>query len=301
MTKRDGATADFDEVVSTLERQARLLLSRWAAIGNNHIRITGGGRIKDDELRERFTRLREAAEGLASRIADVLGDAPSVRDPINEAGTALTVKAFWKLSEPVVEAQLENAWTALLEAAANIEAILMRAAQPLGDFLQQLTPKELVALSESEAEEGRDPAPLRRLASIVELHDDVARAASEARELLSGRFHRLGGRGRPEQIRGRRLAARLLGAAEGLGLRPSRNRVPAKGKPGRSAADAILAALRRCADTEDPVAKAILQECPKEYLAVEKRLIPACVAGPKGDPLLIREYEDGKRRVAYWA
>ena len=301
MTKRDGATADFDGVVSILERQARILLSRWATIGNNHIRITGGGRIKDDELHERFTRLREAAEALATRISDVLEDSPSVKGPINEARVALTVKRFWSLPEPVVEALLENAWTAFLDAAANIEVILTHEAEPMGDFLQQLTPEELNTLSEAEAEEGRDPAPLRRLASMVGLHDDVARAASEARELLSGRFHRLGGRGRPKQIRGRRLAARLLGAAEGLGLRPSRNRVPAKDKPGRSAADAILAALRRCADTEDPVAKAILQECPKEYLAVEKRLIPACVAGPKGDPLLIREYEDGKRRVAYWA
>ena len=301
MTKRGDATADFDEVVSTLERQARLLLSRWAAIGNNHIRITGGGRIKDDELHERFTRLREAAEGLATRIGDLLGDSPSLKDPINEASAALTVKSFWSLPELVIEALLENAWTAFLDAAANIEVILTHEAEPLGDFLQQLTPKELIIFAWSEAKEGRDPAPLRRLARIVKLHDDVACAAAEAREILSGRFHRLGGRGRPEQIRGRRLAARLLGAAEGLGLRPSRNRVPTKDKLGRSAADAILVALRQCADTEDPVAKAILQECPKEYLAVEKRLIPACVAGPKGDPLLIREYEDGKRRVAYWA
>lgn len=292
--------AEFDRVVGILERRARIVLMRWAAIGNNHIRITRGGRMNDYELRDRSKRLQETAEGLASRLADVLGAAHTVAGPVNEARAGLTIVASSPLPQSVLEAELENIWTALLEAAANTDAILKREARPLDDFLTQLTPEELNILSEVENDEGRDPAPLLRLGSLVAYLNDIVSAATEARELLSGRFHQLSGKHRPKQIRGRRLAAQLLGAAEGLGLRPSRNREPANGQPGRSAADAMLTALERCAGIGDPVVKAILKECPKQYLAVEKRLIPATAEGPDGDPLLIREHEDGRRRVAHW-
>ena len=305
MTTRDGATPDFNLVVEILERRARFVLARWTRLGTHHVRITGGGRIGDDELRERFTRLRGAADALSGRLDALsagvprVGNAPSIPGLIDEARAALAFTTFSTLPEPVVEARLEDAWAALLEIAAQIEATLTRAAEPVGDGLRLLTPTELDALSEIEAEDGGDPAPLRRLARMAALLDDVGRAASESRAVLAGRFHRLGGRGRPELIRGRRLAAHLLGAAEGLKLRPSRNRLPTRDGPGRSAADAVLSALARCSDVEDPIERAILAECPRTFEAIEVRLIPACRPGD-GDPLLTREREDGRRWAVRW-
>lgn len=300
MTDDDRATVDFDQVVAVLERRARLVVARWAELGTNHLRITGGGRIADGELRDRFTRLRGSVEQLAIRIGRELAGTPSVATIFKQVCEALAFKTFSTLPEPQVEARLEDAWAALLDAMAKVDACLAREAAPLGECLPQLTPDEFDGLAEAEAEDGRDPDPLRRIARMAALRDDIALMASEARGILSGRFHRIGGRGAPEKIRGRRLAAHLLGAAEGLGLRPSRNREPTGGRPGRSAADAVLAALRQCSDVTDPMAKAILAECPKEYMAMEK-LLPACNEGSKGNALLIREHQDGKLRVAHWA
>lgn len=316
MTDSEGAAADFDQVVAILERRARLVLARWASLGTNHVRITGGGRIGDGELDERFTRLRRSVDALPDRLnalpagAPKAADAPSIAGLIDNARAALAFERPADHKKAVVEA-----WAVLLEAVEQIGAALTREAAPLGDCLPQLTPDEIDGLAEAEADEGRDPAPLRRIARMAALRDDIALMASEAREILSGRFHRIGGRGAPEKIRSRRLVAHLLGAAEGLGLKPSRNRVPARARPGRSAADAVLAALaalRQCKDSTnpvtDPVARAILAECPPTFEAIEVGIIPVSDADPDPkqkkrkprDPLLVYERRDGRERVLRW-
>ena len=101
-----------------------------------------------------------------------------------------------------------------------------------------------------------------RLAALLRLGDGLRTARSETRELWAGGFG--GPRGQPgryERLRGRELAAFLLGMAVGMGLAATRN----DRKSLRSACDAVSDLKSRLPRSPDPAAAALLAEVPDGY------------------------------------
>jgi len=277
MPRQQRPGALFERVVVVLEARARHILAREARLGSTSP-LTGTARINDDELLDRFKRLRSSIADLTEATRRFMIDQPVAVDfePIwpllAEAEVTLTHGLVGPLTDTNVPARLERLWAALDGILLQLDRALQAAAELTDPALIRLTPDEIEALGDFP---GVSPEFLKRIGRVIRLRDSAGRCLSETRALLVGRFHGYVGRGRPENIRGRQLAAHLLGMAEGMGLYPTRDH----DNHSQSGADAVIAALKCCEGITDPAARIVFGETPKTFHAIARRLLPQCQEG----------------------
>ncbi|MCC6000503.1 MAG: hypothetical protein JJU19_06500 [Pararhodobacter sp.] len=288
MKKSSSDAWPFEAVVGVLEARSRHLLNREGRIGSA-MPLTAKARIGDDELRERFMRLRRALTEFRRTILAANKDQPGILNLeelqrwTGEIEAGLNVGRFSDLPETDIEVRLHRLWAALDAILSEVDAA-GRAAGDLADpLLLQLSPDEIRALTAGLPDEALEqddtqtypPEAIKRIICLVHLRDIAGRCVSETRAILAGRFHYNAGRGSPQKLRGGRLAVELLGMAEGLGLKPTRDH----DSPRHSAADAVIAALKRCRNIDDQAARIVLAETPKTFDAFARRLWPKCREG----------------------
>lgn len=289
----------FMEIVCLIEKQARHCLVREANLGSA-TRLIDKGRIRDDELRERFERLVSYSELLKQNYGSFNKDYPLVVDVheitrrLVEIETSLSYDLFSRLTEKDIKVRLYRLWKAFdaiqqesVRAQQAAERQAMCSMQPETPFetsaLLSLTVTELQILAEIEPDERAevcdcklpDTETLILISRLMGLFGLAEHCVPEGRMILAGRFGATRRRGRPDKYRGGRLGAHLLGFAEGLGLKQSRDH---KSNP-YSGVDAVIMALKRCADVDDPVSRTVLEEVPKTFHAFARRLLPKCKDG----------------------
>lgn len=282
-----GYSAGFAAVVAILIWRLERLLAREARLGSG-LRLKAGGRIGDAELRARVQRLGVELEAIREAAAAATEpDADVAAQDVARARRELDLMESGALDGAHAELALSLCWEHLDAAHARIAGAFERAAVAIDPGLRLATLGEIEALADGANADGLDVTGLLRLAALCEVADDVQAALAEARALYVGRFARTGRRGRPEQERGRRLAAHLLGLAEALGLA----RFDSRG----SAVDAVIAALEHCDRAGNAAAHAILAEVPRSRDVIERRLLRDL---PR-DPILAAAYADGQRIAAH--
>lgn len=246
------------------------------------MRLINKARIGDDELRERIQRLKQEIsrlreDGIAFYNSEVDFIERHEFWPLLvklEAPLDIKLLALHKPRE--TQALLELTWETLDDVILYLAGALGKAGTLTDPVLTRLTPEELESFCEIYSEDPQvvdgvpaiGPEHAKAIASLLRLHDAATRCISETRAILAGRFDPPAGPGAPRQNRGKRLAAELLGIAEGLELDASRDHDNHR----ESGIDAVLAALRCCEDTTDPAARTILAEIPKTFDAFARQL-----------------------------
>ena len=261
-----GDAVPFEEVVHALEARARHLLNRESMVGRSR-HVTGRARLRDEELVGRLARLHGHVRDCA-KAAQVFSPGPTSSPEakalftmVDGAATSLAGKRFSRMADNSLEDLLTDVWSSLAEGLDLLGAMVADAAMRLdpGARLDLLTPEEVEATFE-------DTPEVMDLAAMLRLQDDLQHGITEARAILAGRFHGPETtRGRQEQRRGRWIAAHLLGIAEGMGLKASRNHTKREGAPRNSAADAVAMAIGRLQPKPlaDHVARAVRSELPR--------------------------------------
>lgn len=288
MTQSPDNAQQFDAIVEALEARARHLLNREGLIGST-MPLTAKARIGDDELRERFQRLREAFDDFRRTLLAAIKSQPGILDRdellrwMGEAEANLHLGKFSGPPETDVHERLRRLWAAFDALLSEVDAAGRAAGDLTDPLLLRLSPEEISALTAGSPDEAPEEGDLQsypteaieRIICLLQLCDMAGRCVSETRAILAGRFHYNPGRGRPQHLRGGRLVAELLGIAEGLGLDPTRDHV----SPHHSAADAVVAALKRCRDIDNQAARIVLAETPGTFGALARRLWPKCKEG----------------------
>lgn len=272
---------NFSRITEIIQKRARHLLARETRLGST-MRLINKARIADDELRERIQRLKQEISRLRQDCTEFLKnkfDFVELHEfwPLVvklEALLNYKMLAFQKPRE--TQALLEQAWETLDEIVSYLEEALGKVGTQTDPVFSRLTPEELEAYFDTSSDEPDvvdgvatiGPEHAKAIASLLRLHDSTMRCTSETRAILAGRFDPPNGRGAPRQNRGKRLAAELLGIAEGIGLKASRDHESHY----ESGIDAVLAALRDCEDITDPAARTILAEIPTTFDAFARQL-----------------------------
>ena len=278
----------FDEIVDALEVRARHLLGHQDRIGST-IPLTGKARIADDELRVRFTRLRSELETLRRALVDFVKHRPDFVNGENllpwmvSIETALQTRLFSELREDEVETRIRKVLTGLDAILSELHAAERLATELTEPALLQLTPEEISSYTDAASNDAPEemlsslypPEIIEWIIALVRVQDTARRCASETKAILAGRFQYSEGPGRPEKLRGGRLAAELLGFAMGLGLKATRG----SNSPPQSGADAVIAALNRCKDVNSEAARTILGETPPTFHTFAKYIFPKCREG----------------------
>lgn len=279
---RSVATKEpFEEVVAILEKRARHLLAREGHLGSG-TRFSSRSRIADDELLMRAQRLQQSFAELKLGIIAIrelhpgLFEKHEIWPQTIEIETALSYDRFFILADGDVEARLLRSHDGFKAIRSQLDSVLQKEAEEIDPTLARLTQEEIKILADTAnddlVEDGNfgiyPKDALDLIADLTGLIDLADACVSEARYVLTGRFDPLKGPGRPTSRRGDRLSAYLVGMAESMNLRLSRG----KKSPPHSAADAVAKALALCRDIEDPASRAILEEAPKTYDAIVRRL-----------------------------
>ena len=279
---------EFDEIVDALEVRARHLLGHQDRIGST-IPLTGKARIGDDELRVRFTRLRSELETLRRTLLDFVKHRPDFLNGENllpwmvSVETALQTRLFSELKEDEVETRLRKVITGLDAILSALHAAERFATELTEPALLQLTAEEISLYTDAASNEATEemlsplypPEIIEWIIALVRVQDMTRRCASETKAILAGRFQYSEGRGRPEKVRGGKLAAELLGFSKGLGLEGTRG----SNSPHQSGADAVIAALKRCKDVNGEAARTILRETPQTFPTFARYIFPKCREG----------------------
>ena len=278
----------FEEVVAVLEKQTRHLLAREGRLGSG-TRFSSRSRIADDELLMRVQRLQQSFAELKLGITAIRELRPGLFEKHEiwpqtiEIEIALSYDRFFNLSDGDVEARLLRSHDGFKAIRSQLDAVLQKEAEQIDPTLARLTQEEIKILADTANDslrEDRDfeiypKAALDLIADLTGLIDLADACVSEARYVLTGRFDPWEGPGRPTAFRGDRLSAQLLGIAETLGEAEKLNLRLSRGNksPPHSAADAVAEALARCKDIKDAASLAILEEAPKTYDTIVRRLI----------------------------
>jgi hypothetical protein len=271
----------FDEVVAILEKRARHLLAREGRLGSG-TRFSSRSRIADDELLVRVQRLQQSFAELKQGVSAIREYRPGLFERHEiwpqtiEIETALSYDRFSNLADDDVEARLLRSHNGFKAIRSQLDSVLQKKAEQIGPTLARLTQEEIKILADTANDDLMEDGDFRiypkdaldLIADLTGLINLADASVSEARYVLTGRFDPWKGPGRPTSRRGDRLSAQLLGIAEGMNLRLSRG----KKSPPHSAADAVAEALARCTDVKDPASLAILEEAPKKYHAIVRRL-----------------------------
>lgn len=286
---RSVATKErFDEVVAILEKRARHLLAREGRVGSG-TRFSGKSRMADDELLVRVQRLQQSCAEFKQEIIAIMGQRAGLFEKSQlwpqtiQIERALSYDRLFNLADDDLEERLLSSHDQLKAIRSQLDSVLLKTAEQIDPTLARLTQEEITILADTanddhmeDGDSGTYPKDaLDLVADLIGLIDLADACASEARYVLTGRFDPWKGAGRPIALRGDRLSAQLLGIAESLGATENMNLRLSRGKniPPHSAADAVSAALTRCMDVKDPTSRAILEEAPKTYDAIVRRLV----------------------------
>lgn len=278
----------FEEVVAILEKRARHLLSLEGRLGTG-TRFVGKSRIADDELLLRFQRLQESSSQLKRGIRTFREHSPDVLEwqeiwpQLDGIERALFYDRFFNLASDDVEKRLLQSHDGFKAIWSQLDSVLQKKAEQINPVLSRLTQGEIKILTDMAGDDlmehddfGTYPKDaldlIFNLRGLIDLADACL---SESRYVFVGRFDPLKGPGRPTALRGDRLSAQLLGIAETLTVTTKMKLRLSRGKksPPHSAADAVAEALTRCEDIKNPAARAILEEAPKTYDTIVRRLI----------------------------
>jgi hypothetical protein len=258
-------------------------------------------------LLERFKKLKHWFHEFRQRVIPLLDHHGGVVDKHNiwpkivEVDTALSFDKFSLLANEDVKARLYRIWHAVDAIWLELDfALKATASQQNEHTLSQLTQEELKNLADAADDEPIEYGAVRTypedaieiMVSLIGLLDIAERCVSESRYMIAGRFDPREGPGKPISGRGYRLSALLLGFAAAM-LSPNKKKLKfsrGKNRPPHSAADAVAKALNQCTDVTDPAARAILDEAPKTYDAIVRRLIPKC----QDDEYFIKDIQLGQ-------
>ncbi|EDM70691.1 hypothetical protein RAZWK3B_14878 [Roseobacter sp. AzwK-3b] len=263
--------------------------------------------MSDNEVLERVQKLQKSFAELKDAMVTIIRRRPSlfqnheIWPQIIEIEIALSHDSFFKLANDDVEARLLRSHDGFKTIRSQLESILQKEADWIDPTLSRLTKEEIKILADTTSEDLGEDGDfgtyskdhlylIALLTGLIDLSDVLS---SEARYVLTGRFAPSEGPGRPTALRGQRLTVFLLGIAESLGADEKMNlRLSRKtNSPRRSAADAVAEALARCMDVKNPVSRAILEEAPKTYNVIVRRLIGEI----KKSEILLKDRELGQR------
>lgn len=236
---------EFDAVVDFLEERARKFFHRESQVGHS-TRVTGNARIKDEELHPRLARLRDYLKNHISELRQFLDAYPkldhgTLTPNLGVAEQEIDLERFANLTKAKLLGRLRSLLAALDGILEHLDIEIAHYAKLIEPDipLELLTPDELLNAF------GEVPEATI-LARFVSVKYDIRYARDEVMALLKGRYYFSAGKmGQYQKQRGRWITAHLVGLAEGLGLRPSRNNSPSQHSDLRSAADAVAIVIGR--------------------------------------------------------